>query len=710
MKNGVVYKRKLIISKTPDVTGKQNFGLYKGGRVLKNIDNNILYYSPINSENQIQNPVVNNENIIRNQNEQNYVQINNLNNNINNVRIREKSKLNSDGKIYNIKPVKYDVNNNYFNYTIENNKKQNQIIITNQNQNLNGVIYNPVNVNEINNIPLKNIIILNPGLNQQSLYRQNYIPTLQIQPQIIPIKKNNMLNGFNTPIKNNININFINQQGFIPIQKEIIFQPLTERKNKDDSVINYNPYLACDEEETLPNTQNQNANIISPVKTNNINNIYNPYQSPLNNNNTQNTQKNNYIDYNSPNKNIVQFPQYCNTEQPKYKLPSIRLTQSFQDLLNTPEEYQEEYKEGNNNELNNNINNNQYLNTTPIKMVKNIQNNNKTLEKCYSTFTLPINTNINSIPKLAKNLFGKGTSIKSFSHLCRGGKEEGEIPKINQDTYIALPNINNIKDFSIFAVLDGHGPEGHKISKYASQLIIKNILSHPLINSVQDIETIYFNLKNNNYQIIRQAFISTDHQILNSHINVQHSGTTCLLVIIIGIHLIAANVGDSRGVVAFNQNNDPNLSKLKVSPLSVDYKLEIPKERNRVTQKGGIVKQLKDSMGNGAGPFRVFVRGKDYPGLAMSRSIGDSIAKSIGVISEPGLVEYLINDTTKFVVLASDGVWEFLDNEKVKNIGKTYYLNSNAKALCEELYSSSLIEWKINDSIVDDITVIVIYF
>ena len=697
MKNGVVYKRKLIISKTPDITGKQNFDIYKGGRILKNLDNNILYYSPINNENQIHNPLINNENIIGNQNGQNFFQINNLNNNINNIRIREESKLNSDRKIYNIKPVKYDVNNNYFNYTIENNENNQNQIITNQNQKLNGVIYNPANVNGINNIPIKNNIILNPGLNQQ-IYRQNYIPSMQIQPQIIPFKKNYMLNGYNTPIKNNVNRNFINQQRFFPIQKEEIYQPLTERKNKDDSVINYNPYLACDEEETIP--------INSPVKTNNINNIYNPYQSPLNNNDTQN---NNYIDYNSPNanKNIVQFPQYCNTEQPKFKLPSIRLTQSFQDFLNTPEEY----KENNNNELNNNINNNnQYINTTPIKTVKNIQNNNKTLEKCYSTFTLPINTNMNSIPKLAKNLFGKGTSIKSYSHLCRGGKEEGEIPKINQDTYISLPNVNNIKDFSIFAVLDGHGSEGHTISKYASQLIIKNILSHPLIKSVQDLETIYFNLKKNNYQIIRQAFISTDHQILNSNIDVQHSGTTCLLVIIIGIHLIAANVGDSRGVVAFNRNNDPNLTKLKVSPLSVDYKLEIPEERNRVTQKGGIVKQLKDSMGNGAGPFRVFAQGKDYPGLAMSRSIGDSIAKSLGVIAEPGLVEYLINESTKFVVLASDGVWEFLDNEKVKNIGKLYYLNSNAKELCEELYNSSLIEWKINDSIVDDITVIVIYF
>ena len=713
MKNGVVYKRKLILSKTPDVTGKQNFDIYKGDRLLKNIDNNILYYSPNNNENQIPNPLINNENIIRNQNGQNFIQINDLNNNINNVRIREEPKLNSNGKIYNIKPIKFDVINNYFNYAVGNNQKQNQII-ANQNQNLNGVIYNPVNVNGINNKPVINNIILNPGLNHQILYRQNYIPVMQIQPQITPINKNFMVNGFGTPVKNNLDRNFINQQRFVPIQKENIYQPLTERKNKDDTVIDYNPYLASVEDETLPNKQNhnQNQNMLTPNKTNNI---YNPYLSPLNNNNNNNnTQNNNYIDYVTPNdnKNIVHQVQYCNTEQPKYKLQSTRLTQAFPDFFDTQEEYQEDYKANiNNNEINNN--NTQYSNTTPLKkekIIQNIQNINKTLEKSYSTFTLPINTNMNPIQNITKNLFGKGKSVKSFSHLSRAGKEIDEIPKTNQDAYISLSNINNIKDFNIFGVLDGHGPQGHIVSKYASQLIIKNILCHPSIKSVQDIEILYFNLKKNNFQIIRQAFISTDHQILNSNIDVQHSGTTCLLVIILGVHLIAANVGDSRGVVAYNQNNDPNLTKLKISPLSIDYKLDIPEERNRITQKGGIVKQLKDSMGIEAGPFRVFIQGEDYPGLAMSRSIGDSIAKSLGVIPEPGLVEYLINDTTKFVVLASDGVWEFLDNEKVKNIGKQYYLNSNTKELCEELYNSSLIEWKINDSIVDDITVIAIYF
>ena len=115
-------------------------------------------------------------------------------------------------------------------------------------------------------------------------------------------------------------------------------------------------------------------------------------------------------------------------------------------------------------------------------------------------------------------------------------------------------------------------------------------------------------------------------------------------------------------------------------------------------------------MGVASGPFRVFSRGSIYPGLAMSRSFGDSIAKSLGVISEPRIIEYNLNEKTKFIVLASDGIWEFLDNEKVKNIGKQYYLNYNSKELCEELYNSSLIQWQINDSIVDDITVIVIYF
>ena len=39
---------------------------------------------------------------------------------------------------------------------------------------------------------------------------------------------------------------------------------------------------------------------------------------------------------------------------------------------------------------------------------------------------------------------------------------------------------------------------------------------------------------------------------------------------------------------------------------------------------------MKNEFGAYVGPFRVWARGTDYPGLAMSRSIGDFKAKSVG--------------------------------------------------------------------------------
>ena len=114
--------------------------------------------------------------------------------------------------------------------------------------------------------------------------------------------------------------------------------------------------------------------------------------------------------------------------------------------------------------------------------------------------------------------------------------------------------------------------------------------------------------------------------------------------------------------------------------------------------------------GVGVGPYRVYAPGKSYPGLAMSRSIGDFSAKKLGVIADPGIAEYYIGNNTKFFVLCSDGVWEFLSNDLVKQVGKQFYLNSNANELCQELVSRSAIEWKIHETSIDDITAVAGFF
>ena len=53
------------------------------------------------------------------------------------------------------------------------------------------------------------------------------------------------------------------------------------------------------------------------------------------------------------------------------------------------------------------------------------------------------------------------------------------------------------------------------------------------------------------------------------------------------------------------------------------------------------------------------------PGLAMSRSFGDKIAREVGVVSDPEIFEMMLKEEDKFAVIASDGVWEFLSNSEV---------------------------------------------
>jgi len=50
----------------------------------------------------------------------------------------------------------------------------------------------------------------------------------------------------------------------------------------------------------------------------------------------------------------------------------------------------------------------------------------------------------------------------------------------------------------------------------------------------------------------------------------------------------------------------------------------------------------------------------------MARSLGDLVAASVGVSPEPEVLEFDISPDDKFIVIASDGVWEFLSNENVK--------------------------------------------
>ena len=54
--------------------------------------------------------------------------------------------------------------------------------------------------------------------------------------------------------------------------------------------------------------------------------------------------------------------------------------------------------------------------------------------------------------------------------------------------------------------------------------------------------------------------------------------------------------------------------------------------------------------------------------MVVSRSLGDEVARRLGVISKPDISIMDVDDKLKFFVLATDGVWDGLSNEEVVEI------------------------------------------
>ena len=105
--------------------------------------------------------------------------------------------------------------------------------------------------------------------------------------------------------------------------------------------------------------------------------------------------------------------------------------------------------------------------------------------------------------------------------------------------------------------------------------------------------------------------------------------------------------------------------------LSKDHKPDKADERKRILSCGGHLgcrQVLVNQPGRGpvsmpVGPCRVWYQHRgETLGLAMSRSLGDTIVHKSGVSAEPEISERIIDEFDDFFILATDGVWDVVDN------------------------------------------------
>ena len=322
--------------------------------------------------------------------------------------------------------------------------------------------------------------------------------------------------------------------------------------------------------------------------------------------------------------------------------------------------------------------------------------------------------------------------IKSYYALSNKGTHSPE----NQDTFFYYDNFLLIKNCVLFGVCDGHGKNGGKISHLISALypsyIFYLILDDNSIRRKQDTNELMFKLfklqespenskkvhflryilnklgvethfipfiSGNEISAFNLLFESVHlcHKALYEKytLDIDYSGTTLCSGIIIGNKLYISNIGDSTVILGIF-NNKGNTWKSKV--LSINHVPESSEENKRIIQNNGKIERLKNSQNEEYGPYRVFDKDSDsLPGLAMSRSIGDEKAKSIGVTYEPELFVYKLSSEHRIIIVGTDGLWNNVTYEEAIQIaGKVYDEGKKVDEAVQNLMETAKKNWMEN--------------
>ena len=512
---------------------------------------------------------------------------------------------------------------------------------------------------------------------------------------------NNLMNSVNnnqrikkkTPIKNNQkkitnhqppkqgypnynNINNIRGKGQTLISGEIIqenngkFNLNLNNSQNNNVIINmkplYNPQsLKIESNNALLNIQAEpirNQNNYRPIKKekenadlnimNNANNIIINNQSNIQSNNQSKNPTNYYINpINNENK------ENNNNNSEIKKNEQIYIAQGPSDIIRKNEQLKEKENE---------------IEKESLKKSKEISNEKKIITK-------------------------KIKDILPYTHVGFDGEEPKEN---NQDNYFIYKNFMGNKDYIYMSVCDGHGVEGHFVSDF-----IKETLPHDMSENLKNTNILTETQKA--HSIITQTFLIANEKLVdNEEINSLFSGSTCVSVIYTPQKLIVPNIGDSRAVLGrLNKEN----GTIKAIDLSRDHKPTEKDEAQRIIENDGRIQPFIEE-GEFVGPERVWIKEEEVPGLAMTRSFGDRVAATVGVMSEPEIKEFDFCEEDRFMIIASDGIWEFISSQECVNIINEFYEKNDLKGCCEYLYQESSKRWLKEEEVIDDTTLILVFF
>lgn len=365
-----------------------------------------------------------------------------------------------------------------------------------------------------------------------------------------------------------------------------------------------------------------------------------------------------------------------------------------------------------------------------------------------------------------------------FAGKTKKGYNPNSPKKSNQDAFFMKhdPNTSSL----IIGCFDGHGQYGHDVSRFCKLYMERFLCTHPSFHC--DVEA----------AVIETTAALESEMLAAPHIDTVFSGATMSIMILRGTTVFVANVGDSRVVlghcedtkltrtitgtsgvtseedchtpvgqsVTNSHQNSPccgtPLSDLapprcgqkegtevdegeggggedfplgRFRPpttvqLTVDHKPDLPAEMARIEQTGGRVKMVHSTA-------RVYLATDDIPGLAMSRSLGDFVAHTVGVSSVPEIFQYDLSALCtssmacgvercsaercgeykqvamrSVLLIGTDGVYDMISNEDAVALAFKHW--GDPAAATEAIVSHTGKNWMARWGLADDTTLCVV--
>jgi len=283
-------------------------------------------------------------------------------------------------------------------------------------------------------------------------------------------------------------------------------------------------------------------------------------------------------------------------------------------------------------------------------------------------------------------------SFKSSNHSIAIGYKKGyKLEFVNQDKFFVL--LNGAID--AYCIIDGHGPFGNKVAQTCQDILFEYLLNLDQNSFESDYEKSF----NEIFEKINRKIINREEKTYGNY-DPFLSGVAVTLLIRIKTMIFCANVGNvlatifhtdklmpskfniteltfndsnfsedllNNNNVNLNNNNNNNKMDMKDNETEVESLInpnEINLEIRRIYEHGGEMRKLL-----GESKSRIFVKGKYFPGLINTRSLGDQIGKGIGILSLPHITTYKLNKgISYYLLMCSDGINNVFPIIKLVNI------------------------------------------